>query len=68
VPFCLLKIISFRLVQIDQQIAEIPIRINVLSFLFTPFSQLPNILVILEGGGILYAKNIIRQTILAKGQ
>jgi hypothetical protein len=51
----------------DQQIAETPIRILFLSFLGTPFSQLPNILVILAGGGMLYAKNIIRQIILAKG-
>jgi hypothetical protein len=47
---------SFLVVQIDQHTAEIPIRIRALSFLLTPLSQLPNILVILAGGGKSYVK------------
>jgi hypothetical protein len=53
VPFCLLYTILFRQVQMDQHKAETRIRILILSFLSTPFNQLPNILVMLDGGGIL---------------
>jgi hypothetical protein len=54
--FCLLKIILFQHVHIDQHKAETPIRILALVFLGIPFNQLPNILVILVGGGKLYVK------------
>jgi hypothetical protein len=45
-----------------------PILILFLSSFLTPFSQFPNIFVILAGGGILNVQNMIRQMILAKGQ
>jgi hypothetical protein len=56
---------SFRLVQIDQHIADMLIRIMTLSNFFTPLSQVPNILVILVCGGKLKVKYTMRQTILA---
>jgi hypothetical protein len=52
----------------DQHKAAIPIRMRALSHLLTPFNQLPNILLILVGAGILKAKYTIRQTIFANGQ
>jgi hypothetical protein len=51
----------------DQHKAETVIQILALSFLFTPFNQLPNILVKLAGGEILKVKYIIRQIMQANG-
>jgi hypothetical protein len=57
VLFYFLNTISFMRVQMAQHKANTPItRILALSILSAPFNQLPNILVILEGGGMLYVK------------
>jgi hypothetical protein len=58
---CLLKIVLFLQFHMDQHEAKTPIRILALSFFFTPFNQLPNILVKLAIGGILKVKYNIRQ-------
>ena len=58
----LLKTRLFRQFHIDQQIAETPIRIRALVFLSIPFNQLPNIFLILVGGGILYVLYTTLQT------
>jgi hypothetical protein len=65
--FFLLKIILFVTLQIDQHKAETSIRIKALDYLSTPFNQLPNILVILVGGGRSKVKLTVRYKSLAKG-
>jgi hypothetical protein len=57
----------FLNVQMDQHKAYTLIRNLALSLLSTPLSQLPNMFLILDGGGKLYVKKIIRQIIRAKG-
>jgi hypothetical protein len=49
----LLKIKSFQTFQTAQIKAHTPIQMQTLSFLATPFNQLPNKFVIFDGGGIL---------------
>jgi hypothetical protein len=64
----LLKIILLQQVHIDQHKAETLMRNLALSALGIPFNQLPNIFVILIGGGRLYVNYIMRQIIRTKGQ
>lgn len=63
----MLKIQLLRLFQMNQQMAEIPIRILPSFTLPTPFNHFPNILVILVGGGRLYVKKTTCHKIFAKG-
>ena len=58
---------SFLTLHIDQHKADTPIRMKALDCLSTPFSQLPNIFVILVGDGRVKVKLIVRQSILANG-
>jgi hypothetical protein len=51
----------------DQHKTEMQVGILALNFLSTLFNQLPTILVIVVGGGILKMKLVIRQIILTKG-
>jgi hypothetical protein len=49
----LLKIKSFQTFQTAHIKAHTPTQMRTLSFLATPFNQLPNKFVIFDGGGIL---------------